>query len=180
MMSFFKKIIIYVVTISKLCYLFKVFFENYMYKITKGGNLLMNKIFVYGSLRQGMYNYDKYLKSENTFRCKAYIQGSLYTIKNELSPALLLEGHHMIVGEIHEVSHETMKTLDDMEGYILENDDHNEYDKIVCDIYDENQQIIDQLPTYVFNMRNPNNKERLGTFIDCLDYVEYMKKAETK
>lgn len=69
----------------------------------------MERIFVYGSLREGMYNYDLYLKSENTFRRYAYVKGTLFTIQSKPYPALLLEGDDMIIGEIHEVSDQTLE-----------------------------------------------------------------------
>lgn len=135
----------------------------------------MTRIFVYGTLRVGIYNYNKYLKGENSFRQYGYVKGSLFTIKNKVYPALTLDGSDMIVGEIHEVNDKTLIDVDKMEGYIGENDITNEYDKIFCDIYNEQEEKIDKLPVYVYNMRNPENKLLLGDKIPCLDYVKYIQ-----
>ena len=35
----------------------------------------MARIFVYGTLRKGMYNYDRYLKDKQSFREYGYIKG---------------------------------------------------------------------------------------------------------
>ncbi|MFQ6792830.1 gamma-glutamylcyclotransferase [Thomasclavelia sp.] len=134
----------------------------------------MAKIFVYGTLRKGMYNYDTYLKKEDTFRKYGYIKGSLYTIKGKVYPAFLLTGNDFVKGEIHEMSEETLMAVNKMEGYISDNNIDNEYDIIECDVYDENKEIIDHLPVYVYNTRNPNN-QKLGELITCLDYVEHIK-----
>ena len=38
---------------------------------------MKQKIFVYGTLRKGMYNYDLYLKDEDSFRQYGYIKGKM-------------------------------------------------------------------------------------------------------
>ena len=49
---------------------------------------MKQKIFVYGTLRKGMYNYDLYLKDEDSFRQYGYIKGSLMTIRGKAYPAI--------------------------------------------------------------------------------------------
>lgn len=126
-----------------------------------------------------MCNYDIYLKHLNSFRRYAYVEGSLYTIKGETYPALLLDGKDLIIGEIHEVDDETLIKIDELECYYGENHIDNEYDKIICPLYDENHDLIDHLPVYVFNMRNPHNQKILGELITCLDYVCYINEKIT-
>ena len=50
---------------------------------------MKHRIFVYGTLRLGMYNYDLYLRDEDSFRSYAYIKGSLMTILTKVYPAYL-------------------------------------------------------------------------------------------
>ena len=52
---------------------------------------MKHRIFVYGTLRLGMYNYDLYLRDEDSFRSYAYIKGSLMTIIGKIYPAYLCE-----------------------------------------------------------------------------------------
>lgn len=135
----------------------------------------MTSIFVYGSLREGMYNYDRYLKGRVNANKKAYVKGNLYEIKGVVYPALI-DGERMILGEIIEISDEKIiPELDALEGFIEKDHMDNEYDKIVMDIYNVDHEIIDRLPVYVFNMRNPKNQALLGDLIEINDYVEHCK-----
>ncbi len=85
----------------------------------------MARIFVYGTLRTGMYNYDQYLKDKQSFKKYGYIKGKLMSLKGQKYPAFLLEGNGMILGEIHEVDDEFIKVLDVLESYFGENNISN-------------------------------------------------------
>lgn len=132
----------------------------------------MARIFVYGTLRTGMYNYDQYLKDKQSFKKYGYIKGKLMSLKGQKYPAFLLEGDDMILGEIHEVDDEFIKVLDVLESYFGENNPNNEYNKIVCDIYDDNETIIEQIPVYVYNDKNESNARLLDKEIGN-DFVKY-------
>ena len=132
----------------------------------------MARIFVYGTLRKGMYNYDRYLKDKQSFREYGYIKGKLMSLKGQKSPAFLLEGNGMILWEIHAVDDEFIKVLDVLESYFGENNPNNEYNKIVCDIYDDNETIIEQIPVYVYNDKNESNARLLDKEIGN-DFVKY-------
>lgn len=135
----------------------------------------MAKIFVYGSLRKGMYNYDTYLKDKCTYVEDGYVKGELYSIRGVSYPALIF-GESFIKGEIYEVSKEVETALDVLEGY-LPNDPKNEYDKILCDIYDEHKNITGKrISTYMFNMKKTEHKGILEDHILENDYVVYMSK----
>ena len=135
----------------------------------------MVRIFVYGTLRKGMYNYDQYLKDKQSFRKYGYIKGKLMSLKGQEYPAFLLEGDDMVLGEIHEVDDGFIKVLDVLESYFGENNPNNEYNKIVCDIYDENEMIIEQIPVYVYNDKNEDNAKLLDKEIGN-DFVKYFFK----
>lgn len=132
----------------------------------------MARIFVYGTLRKEMYNYDQYLKDKQSFREYGYIKGKLMSLKGRKYPAFLLEGNDMVLGEIHEVDDEFIKVLDVLESYFGENNPNNEYNKIVCDIYDDNETIIEQIPVYVYNDKNESNARLLDKEIGN-DFVKY-------
>lgn len=134
----------------------------------------MARIFVYGTLRKGMYNYDRYLKDKQSLREYGYIKGKLMSLKGRKYPAFLLEGDDMVLGEIHEVDDEFIKVLDVLESYFGENNSNNEYNKIVCDIYDDNKTIIEQIPVYVYNDKNEDNARLLDKEIGN-DFVKYFK-----
>ena len=132
------------------------------------------KIFVYGTLRLGMYNYDQYLKDKNSFRQFAYVKGKLMTLKGKNYPALLLEGSDMVRGEIHEVDSIFIGVLDELESYFGENNTDNEYNKVFCDIYDDNNKVIDRIPVYVYNTGNNGNVQLLDKVIECGDFFKYV------
>lgn len=132
------------------------------------------KIFVYGTLRLGMYNYDQYLKDKNSFRQFAYVKGKLMTLKGKNYPALLLEGSDMVRGEIHEVDSKFIGVLDELESYFGENNADNEYNKVLCDIYDDNNKVIDRIPVYVYNTGNNENVQLLDKVIECGDFFKYV------
>ena len=130
------------------------------------------RLFVYGTLRKGRYNYDIYLKDNSKFLQNAYIKGTLYSLKGKVYPAIV-EGDSMVLGEIFEVDQETFNRMDAMEGYVPGRFD-NEYDKIETDILDENGQVIDRLPVYWYNIKPEAQKNLLDQVIESGDYVAYM------
>ena len=137
------------------------------------------KIFVYGTLREGQYNYDKYLKGCVIEKEEAYVKGSLHTIQGVVYPALV-DGEDMILGEILTLNDQVcMQDVDDMEGYHGDGCIDNEYDKVDCMIYDKNAQPLMKLPVYKYNLRNPKQVALLGEKIQENDYVAYRKKVES-
>lgn len=134
----------------------------------------MKKMFVYGTLRTGMYNYEKYYKGYDSFRSYGYVKGQLHALKGKVYPALT-EGERMILGEIHEVPDKVQDDVDLMEGFFGEGRMENEYDKIISTIYDAAGKVIDRLPVYFYNLRNPENSGLLGDVILCDDYVKYLE-----
>lgn len=140
----------------------------------------MARIFVYGTLRKGMYNYDTYLKDEETFCSYGYIKGSLFKLMTKTYPAYLQEGQTMVLGEIHEVSEETLQLVDEMEGYLGDGNIQNDYNKVICDVYNVDNQVIDHLPVYVYNMDNHDNAVLLGDEIKGGDYVSYVTELNQK
>lgn len=136
----------------------------------------MNRIFVYGSLRQGMYNYERYLKDRSIFQGYAYVKGSLFTIRGVPYPALL-PGDDFILGEIYEVDAETEAAIDQLEQY-QEGDPENEYDKVSLLIYNERQEEMEELPVYLFNLKKPAHQDLLEHRIPENDYVAFMQNSE--
>lgn len=134
---------------------------------------MKEKIFVYGTLRKGMYNYDLFLKNKNSFKGTGFVKGKLITLKSKNYPALLLEGDDLILGEIYEVDSSVVDLLDELESYIGENNLNNEYNKIICDIFNTNGQIIDRIPVYVYNTNNLINVKLLDEVIKNGDFVKY-------
>lgn len=136
----------------------------------------MKKMFVYGTLRRGMYNYEKYYKEYDSFHGYGYVKGELHAIKGKGYPALI-EGERMVLGEIHEVPDEVQDAVDLMEGFYGEGKMENEYDKIVRIIYNAEGKVMEKLPVYFYNLRKPENKRALGDVILCDDYIKFLQGA---
>lgn len=138
----------------------------------------MIKIFVYGTLREGMYNYNIYLKGRAKMLQKAYVKGELYQIEGVRYPALIT-GDDIIAGEIMELQDEqVLAEIDNMEGYRYAGHPENEYERICMAIYDANRKIIDHLPVYFYNDKNDTYKKRLKDKIQIGDYVAFMEQSK--
>ncbi len=131
----------------------------------------MHKIFVYGSLRKGMYNYDLYLKGKSNFVSNAYVKGTLYSLKDKKYPALIA-GENYILGEIYEVDIDTLLKLDELESYV-EGSKDNEYNKVNVPIYNENNKQIESLDVYFYNDANSLRNTLLESVIECNDYCKH-------
>lgn len=133
----------------------------------------MKQIFVYGSLRKGMYNYERYLKGKSRFIAKGYVKGTLYTLKDVSYPALI-DGNDKVVGEIYEVTEDVLAEIDALEGCQLTS--FGEYKKQQKTIYVQNKQCL--LDVYSYNLNYKNNRERLNAVISHGDYVRHMQKQD--
>ena len=94
--------------------------------------------FVYGSLREGFFNYDKYLAGKVSKKINAKLENMrLYHMPYKGYPAIT-PGDDVILGEIMVINEddyeETMEAMDKMEGFISENNPENEYHKVVLEV----------------------------------------------
>ena len=116
------------------------------------------KIFVYGSLRKGFHNYQRYLAGKVKKIEPGYVQGTLYFLKNKGYPALCY-GHNQIIGEILTLNLPLTKILPDLdklEGFISKNHPLNEYNREERLVFNMETHQTESLLVYVFNESNPN------------------------
>ena len=94
-------------------------------------NHKIKRFFVYGSLREGFFNYDKYLKGNVLTNELATTKGELYHMAHKGYPALI-DGDRDIEGEVITVNNpkDITKALDEMEGFFGVNNPKNEYERI--------------------------------------------------
>lgn len=85
-------------------------------------------LFVYGSLMEGFFNYEKALVGKIKERQKAWVKGSLYHLENKGYPALI-EGVSPVEGELLliEETPELLRILDQIENYSEEDLLESEY-----------------------------------------------------
>lgn len=83
----------------------------------------MEKIFVYGSLMSGFWNYDKVLKNRVRKVEKGVVRGELYHLPAGY-PAIV-DGKARVTGEVMTISQDKLiKSLDLLEGYMGEGEDN--------------------------------------------------------
>ena len=128
------------------------------------------KIFVYGSLREGLYNFNKYIGDTAVKIEMGEVNGKLYAIKGKMYPALLLDEESKVLGEIITLKDCDMEAMDKMENYYGEGNPENEYNKIILDIKNLESGGIERLPVYVYNHTNPNFKMEDLEFVPSGDW----------
>ncbi|MGL4773641.1 MAG: gamma-glutamylcyclotransferase family protein [Clostridium sp.] len=139
-----------------------------------------NKLFVYGSLRTGFFNYDKYLKGHVISCEEASAKGILYHMPYKGYPAIQ-QGEGTIYGELITVDNpeEVIKAIDEMEGFISPGNPENEYDKIEVEvtILESNEKVM--MPLYFYNKAIDEKFEHKAVLISDGDWKAYMnsKKA---
>ena len=132
------------------------------------------KIFVYGSLRTGFYNYDKYLKGKVNDAILGKVKGKLYHMPHKGYPALL-EGEDIVIGEVMTIKNfeEVMVPMDEMENYYGANDSRNEYNRIVMDVELEDGK-IESCYVYYYAMNDEEVFSKNSIYINNGDWASYM------
>lgn len=135
--------------------------------------MLVKKIFVYGSLRSDMFNYNIYLNGKVKSSKKGYIKGNLSHLDNKGYPAVV-KGNKKILGELMELNNFelTLKELDEMENYQLDGV-NNEYNRreVEVTLLDGS---IEKAYFYEYNKDAEINKDDVLISIECGDWKEYM------
>ncbi|MDR0880431.1 MAG: gamma-glutamylcyclotransferase [Clostridioides sp.] len=109
------------------------------------------KMFVYGTLRKGNVNYEKYLENNVISIEEAYTYGKMYYLEKEECPALI-DGDDKVYGEIIECTDDDdytlLKQVDHLEKYFGDNS---------CIMYEKRDKKVfrkdgtsEIVPTYIF------------------------------
>lgn len=132
-------------------------------------------IFVYGSLREGFFNYNKYLNGKVLSNIKGRTKGKLYHMPYKGYPALI-SGEDYVYGEIMFFNdyEETMKDLDELEGYKSLNNPSNEYEKRIIEI---------ELPSgenklcylYMYNVDNDHRFYDEAVYVENGDWKKHLE-----
>ena len=112
-------------------------------------------LFVYGSLREGFFNYNKYLDGKVIEKKDAKLENmKLYHLPYKGYPALTygedtVFGEIMVLGEKH--YDETMNAIDKMEGFISEKNPENEYHKVIFEVENLHTNQKEECFVYFYN-----------------------------
>ncbi len=139
----------------------------------------MNKIniFVYGSLREGFFNYDKYLKGKVIKNIPAVLKGmELYHMPYKGYPAIVPNENNQVFGEIMVVNDydETIKAIDEMEGVIDHRHPENEYHKELLTVEHLDTGIKEDCYVYFYNLDNDSIFNEKAIHIPDGDWKKYM------
>ena len=135
-------------------------------------------LFVYGSLIEGFFNYDKYLKGKVVEKRAAKLENmQLYHMPYKGYPAIL-KGQNSILGEIMVINEDnyeaTMEAMDKMEGFISENNPENEYHKIVLEVKNLQTNEKEKCFVYFYNKDKDKVFDSESVYIPNGDWKEYM------
>ncbi|WP_195251163.1 gamma-glutamylcyclotransferase family protein [Romboutsia sp. 1001713B170207_170306_H8] len=135
-------------------------------------------VFVYGSLRDGFFNYEKYLAGKVLEKKTAKLENMrLYHMPYKGYPAII-SGEDIVNGEIIVIDpnfyEETIKAMDEMEGFKGKDNPENEYDKIILEVKNISDNEIEKCFVYFYNKNNDQRFEKESIYIQSGDWKKYM------
>ncbi|MGL5346244.1 MAG: gamma-glutamylcyclotransferase family protein [Peptostreptococcaceae bacterium] len=136
--------------------------------------MLIDKVFVYGSLRSDMFNYEKLLKGKVSKVQKGSIRGMLFHIENKGYPAVI-QGYDRIQGELMGLKNfeQTLRELDELENYTVDNNINCEYIRKRVEVELDNGQIVEAY-YYEYNPKSSMNiNDKLIPVLNG-DWKQYM------
>ena len=136
------------------------------------GGLFMERVFVYGSLREGFWNFQRLLKGKVNSITSAEIKGILYHLP-EGYPAVI-EGDGNVKGEVVElVDDDLLVKLDNLECYRGEGQ-NNLYDRKNIKVRLEGGEDI-YCWVYFYNRGNFQHLKENGVLITDGDWKKFIK-----
>ena len=135
-------------------------------------------LFVYGSLREGFFNYKKYLDGKVIEKKDAKLENmKLYHLPYKGYPAVTF-GKDTVYGEIMVLSEEhyeeTVGAVDKMEGFISENNPENEYDKVILEVENLHTNEKEKCFVYFYNKDRDQLFEDKAIYLPHGDWKEHM------
>ena len=135
-------------------------------------------LFVYGSLREGFFNYDKYLAGKVIEKKEAKLENmELYHMPYKGYPAII-SGKDVVTGEIMvlDASHyeDTMRAMDEMEGVISENNPKNEYHKVILEVENLDTKQREKCYVYFYNKEQDSLFDSSAIYLPNGDWKEHM------
>lgn len=138
--------------------------------------MLIDKIFVYGSLRSDMFNYNKLLNGKVYKVYKGTIKGRLFHLDNKGYPAVI-PGNENIFGELMELKdfNKSLEELDELENYTEDNNENCEYLRKEVKVKLEDGS-IEKAYYYEYNPESNINKNDNLLPVSYGDWKVYMNK----
>lgn len=134
------------------------------------------KIFVYGSLREGFFNYEKYLKGKVEKKEAAKVKGKVFHMPYKGYPAIF-DGNGYVEGEVMKIKNDcydrTIEALDEMEGFFGENNPKNEYHKKLVEVELETGS-KELCYVYYYNKNNDSKFDENAVYVSSGDWKKFM------
>ena len=135
-------------------------------------------LFVYGSLREGFFNYEKYLDGKVTQKKDAKLENmKLYHMPYKGYPAITF-GKDTVLGEIMVLNEDdydaTMSAMDEMEGFISEANPENEYHKVILEVENLHTNEKEKCFVYFYNKDKDQLFESNSIYLPHGDWKEHM------
>lgn len=141
-------------------------------------------LFVYGSLREGFFNYNKYLTNKVIEKKDAKVENmKLYHLPYKGYPAITI-GQDVVFGEIMVLSEDyyedTMRAIDEMEGFISENNPENEYHKIILEVENLHSNKKEKCFVYFYNKDKDKLFDSRAIYLSHGNWKEYMLRGNSQ
>lgn len=135
-------------------------------------------LFVYGSLREGFFNYNKYLDGKVIEKKDAKLEDmKLYHLPYKGYPALTY-GEDTVYGEIMVLNPEhyedTLKAIDQLEGFIGENNPDNEYHRVILEVENLHTNEKEKCYVYFYNRDHDPLFDNSAIYLPHGNWREYM------
>lgn len=139
---------------------------------------MKNYIFVYGSLREGFFNFEKYLKGKVISSKLGKVSGkALYHMPSKGYPAMI-KGSNYVFGEVFEIKDfdTNLKKLDELEDYLGENKPENEYNRelLQIELIGENEPKFISAYVYMYNLSKDKEFANDSVLIEHGDWKKFM------
>lgn len=132
---------------------------------------MLRKMFVYGTLMDGLRNERFINKKWVEKREKGYTNGTLYMVKNANFPAVIIDNVNCVIGEIVTIKEEfyddCIKSCDylESEGFM--------YVRKVVKVKDMNNEVHEAWIYEFLNKKHLGRQINTGDFRDCFEAVLY-------
>lgn len=139
---------------------------------------MIQKIFVYGSLLEGLFNWEKYLKEKVLTRKPARTKGELFHLVNAGYPAMI-EGSDYVYGELIEVKdyEETIKDLDRLENYFGEGNPENEYNRRTISVEVIEDGCMELAGCYMYNLKSRESLRKEDIYLKDGDWRKFYRES---
>ncbi|SDI06093.1 gamma-glutamylcyclotransferase family protein [Alteribacillus bidgolensis] len=135
-------------------------------------------VFVYGTLRHGLRNYQSYLNGRTEKEVPATTKGRMVCVENGSFPCLFPEGNNIIQGELmyisDEIFPEVLKDLDWVEGYDEADLENSMYERKVVTVENKNGEKVEAF-IYYWNVNGG-----IGEYIPSGCWVTHVSREKEK